>query len=274
MAESLRKILIADESQHIREILRTHLVSKGYDAITCDDGEDALHLVYEKHPDLIILDIHIPGKNGYQVCRQIKSEKAFKEVFVILLSSKEQKEDEVRAKECGANEFLSKPFLTSEIEKIIQEYFTSKRERSEKKMISIDEEIKNKKKKKKPYVLCCFELGQKSSSLFEQKYGEIRYSEMIDKVIETLEGCGKELDENMILEREDENKFVLLLEGKRKEIQIKTTQITKKVNDLLKELHEEEDYKKGFIRRNVKTDKTEKAPPVMIKSKLSFSRNK
>jgi DNA-binding response OmpR family regulator len=274
MADSAKRILIADESQHIRDILKTHFETKGFETITCDDGENALHLIYEKHPDLIILDIDIQRKNGYQVCRQIKSEKAYREVFVILLSSKEQKEEEFWAKDCGANKFLIKPFITSELEEIVQEYFEAEKERDVKKKISIDEEIENKKKKKRSYGLCSFELQPKSSNLFEQKYGEIRYSEMLDKVIDAIERYGRKFDENMILEQEDENKFILLLEGKRKDIQAKAGELTKRINDLLKDLHDEEDYKKGFIRRNVQTDQVEKAPPLAIQMKLSFSKNK
>lgn len=274
MKESQKRILIADESQHIRDILKTHFEARGYETITCDDGEDALHLIHEKHPDLIILDIAIPRKNGYQICRQIKSEKAYGDVFVILLSSKEQKEEEFWAKDCGANEFLIKPFIASELEKIVEEHFEEEQEHKLKDKITIDDEIASKKRKKKSYAICSFELHQKSSTLFEQKYGEIRYSEMLDNVIETIEEYGKKFDKNMIFEMEEENEFRLLLEGKRKDIQTEVDKLTERINDLLKDLHDEEDYKKGFIRRNILTDQVEKAPPLSIKITLSFSKSK
>lgn len=274
MAKALKTILIADESQSIKDILKKNLEVHGYDILTIDDGEEAINLIYERNPDLVILDADLPNKNGYQICRQIKSEKPYQGVFVIILSSKDQKENEFWAKDCGADIFMTKPFLTSKLEKIVKNYCETGYREAGKRKISIDEEIKKRKKTNRTYALCLLELNAKSCTLFEQKYGQIRYSEMLDKVIELIVECARQHDENMIFEQEEENKFRILLEGKKQDIQIETEKLKKRINNLLKTLHDKEDYQKGFIRRNVRTDQEETAPPLTISMKISFSKGK
>lgn len=274
MQEMPKKILIADESQNIRDILKTKFEVRGYEILTSEDGEEALNLIHEKHPDLVLLDIAIPRKNCFQICRQIKSEEGYKDISIIILSSKDQKEDEFLAKDCGADEYLIKPFIASQLEQIVKKYLEKEEAHAARERLPINEEIKKKNRQNIPHAICHFVLDSKSSAIFEQKYGAIRYSEILDKVMETIEECAKKHDEHMILEQETENKFRLLMEGKKEDIKNESDKIKTKINNLLKDLHDKGNYKKGFIRKNIQTGKEEKAPPLSIQTHVSFSESK
>ena len=72
------KILIADDSPNIREILRMSLETDGYAVVLAEDGEQALAMVRDEKPDLVIIDVMMPKVNGFQVCRRVKTERATK----------------------------------------------------------------------------------------------------------------------------------------------------------------------------------------------------
>ncbi len=274
MLEMPKRILIADENQNIRDILKANLEVQRCEVLTSEDGEEALNLIYEKRPDIVILDTTIPRKDGFQICRQIKADQKYKDIPVIILLSKDQKEDQLWAKDCGADAYLSKPFITSELENLVKKYLEKDEAQKSRRKVSIAEEVKKKKKKNIPFALCRFELDSDSSLVFKQKYGEIRYSEMLDKVFDTIEEGTRQLGKKMIFEQEVENKFELLIEGKKENIKIEIEKIKKKINNLLKDFHNEDDLRKGFIRKITATGQEKKVPPLSIKVNLSFSKNK
>jgi twitching motility two-component system response regulator PilH len=91
------------------------LQNKGYTILTATDGEQALEQARDKHPHLVLLDIVLPKKNGYQVCRQLKSGQETKSIKVILVSSKNQESDRFWGMRQGADEYLTKPFQATEL---------------------------------------------------------------------------------------------------------------------------------------------------------------
>ena len=78
------KILIADDSPNIREILKMSLETDGYTVVLAEDGEQALAMVTDEKPDLVIIDVMMPKVNGFQVCRRVKTERATHDVPVIM----------------------------------------------------------------------------------------------------------------------------------------------------------------------------------------------
>jgi len=118
-----KKILIVEDSPIQAEYLRHILAKKGYNAVVANNGEEALDLLLEFLPSVVISDILMPGIDGYELCLKIKSDKETKDIPVILLTSLSKTEDLIKAVECGSDNFVSKPFnvnyLLSEIENII-----------------------------------------------------------------------------------------------------------------------------------------------------------
>ena len=108
-------ILTVDDELHILELIRYNLSAAGFDVITAENGEEALNLVQEKHPDLIILDVMLPGVDGLTVCKHIKSEQDTCTIPVILLTARGDEIDRVIGLELGADDYMVKPFGVREL---------------------------------------------------------------------------------------------------------------------------------------------------------------
>lgn len=103
------KVLIADDEPDIVEIIEYNLRKEGYDVITAKDGDEALSRAKSAHPDLIILDIMMPKKNGVEVCEILRTQPAFKETLIIFLTALNNEETQIKGLESGADDYISKP---------------------------------------------------------------------------------------------------------------------------------------------------------------------
>lgn len=116
-------LLVVDDSPTGRKVVSESLRSKGYEVIAAEDGEQALDLAFRRQPDLVVLDIVLPKKNGFQVCRHLKAEPHTKHIKVVLLSSKILASDRQWGMKQGADAYITKPFempdLLSTVEGIL-----------------------------------------------------------------------------------------------------------------------------------------------------------
>ncbi|WP_421704141.1 phosphate regulon transcriptional regulator PhoB [Aliiroseovarius sp.] len=113
-AETPTVLLVEDEPAQ-REILRYNLASEGYEVAMAENGDDALILVEEVMPDLILLDWMLPGVSGIEICRRVKTRKETRAIPVIMLSARSEELDRVRGLETGADDYVVKPFSVSEL---------------------------------------------------------------------------------------------------------------------------------------------------------------
>jgi twitching motility two-component system response regulator PilH len=118
----MAKILIADDSQAELQIFRQALSSTGHTVVTVMDGEAAEEKVRAEKIDLIILDVIMPKKNGFQVCRDIKSNEQFKNIPIIMVTSKDQESDKFWGMKQGADEYLTKPFKPEDLVRTVKKY--------------------------------------------------------------------------------------------------------------------------------------------------------
>ncbi len=102
-------ILIADDNPASLDILETRLSRQGYEVVTARDGEEALLAARERRPDLILLDVMMPRKDGLQVCRELKGDRTQPFMPIILVTAKADPNDVVAGLECGGDEYLTKP---------------------------------------------------------------------------------------------------------------------------------------------------------------------
>ena len=103
------KILIADDEPDILEIIGFNLQAQGYEVITAKNGDEAIEKAKKEIPDLIILDIMMPGKSGIEVCNQLRMLPAFKQTLIIFLTALSDEATEVKGLETGADDYLTKP---------------------------------------------------------------------------------------------------------------------------------------------------------------------
>ncbi len=106
---SVKKILIADDEPDILEIIQFNLMAEGYEVITAKNGDEAIEQAKKHLPDLIILDVMMPGKNGMDTCHILRMQPAFKETLIIFLSALSDEGTEIRGLESGADDYLTKP---------------------------------------------------------------------------------------------------------------------------------------------------------------------
>ena len=106
---TVKKILIADDEPDILEIIQFNLQSEGYEVITAKNGDEAIVLAKKNKPDLIILDVMMPGKSGIEVCNILRLQPAFKDTLIIFLSALSDESSEVKGLESGADDYLTKP---------------------------------------------------------------------------------------------------------------------------------------------------------------------
>ncbi|MEO6540247.1 MAG: response regulator [Ferruginibacter sp.] len=109
VTNTVKKILIADDEPDILEIIHYNLQNEGYEVVTAKNGNEAIDQARRCNPDLIILDIMMPGKNGIEVCNILRLQPAFNDTLIIFLTALSDEGTEVKGLETGADDFITKP---------------------------------------------------------------------------------------------------------------------------------------------------------------------
>lgn len=104
-----KKILVADDEPDILELLDYALRKEGYEVIKAHDGEETMRLARSLQPDIILLDIMMPGLDGIGVCRALRQEKAFEQTIILILTARSEEYSEVAGFEAGADDYVTKP---------------------------------------------------------------------------------------------------------------------------------------------------------------------
>ena len=119
-----KKILIVDDELNMRMLLKEGLEEfedKGVELLLAENGKDAIEFVRTENPELVILDVMMPGMDGFEVCNTIKNEFGMRDVYVLMLTADGQEVNKQKSLEVGADIFMTKPFDPDEIaEKVAQ----------------------------------------------------------------------------------------------------------------------------------------------------------
>jgi DNA-binding response OmpR family regulator len=121
MSQTKTKVLIADDEESLRTLLSAVVSSnENFELVTAIDGDDALIKIKKDKPDILILDVMMPGQSGFEVCESIKANDELKDIKVIILTAKGQESDREWADSVGADYFLSKPFSPLELLELLK----------------------------------------------------------------------------------------------------------------------------------------------------------
>ena len=120
-----KQVLVVDDDPMVVKVLRDPLERAGYDVAVAFHGLEALKRVKEKRPDLIILDILMPLLDGFKVARLLKFDKRFKDIPIIVLTSRATEGERRMGEQVGANEFLYKPFRLPRVLDMVQRYLNA-----------------------------------------------------------------------------------------------------------------------------------------------------
>src|SRR5947209_3495329 len=105
-------ILVVDDEQRLRNLVRGYLAREGFAVLIAGDGLTALELARQHAPDIVVLDLLLPGLDGFEVCRRLRT---FSDAYVIMLTAKAEEIDRIVGLEVGADDYLTKPFSPREL---------------------------------------------------------------------------------------------------------------------------------------------------------------
>ncbi|MFH0887028.1 MAG: response regulator transcription factor [bacterium] len=130
-------ILIVEDEKDIVNLIKYNLEKAGYKTIAAYNGEEALDYVIKKKPDLIVLDIMLPGVDGFDICKKLRSDNATSHIPIIMLTARKEEVDKVLGLELGADDYMTKPFSPRELIARIKAVLRRKSEVSKEAVIEI-----------------------------------------------------------------------------------------------------------------------------------------
>ncbi len=116
----MQKILVCDDDPNIRNIIDFGLQAEGFQVLAGADGREALALARREAPDLVILDVMMPGSDGVEVCAALKQDEATRQIPVLLLTARTGKQDRDRGLAAGADDYITKPFSPGRLVEKVQ----------------------------------------------------------------------------------------------------------------------------------------------------------
>lgn len=130
-----RRVLVVDDEPDVLLLCRVNLEFEGYDVVEAHDGIEALEQVRATNPDIVLLDVMMPRKDGWQVLAEIKADLDLKDIPVVMLTAKVQESDQIRGWSTGAADYITKPFsplsLSQVLESVLAEGLEGERRRRE-----------------------------------------------------------------------------------------------------------------------------------------------
>jgi DNA-binding response OmpR family regulator len=130
-----RRVLVVDDEPDVLLLCRVNLEFEGYDVVEAHDGIEALEQVRATTPDIVLLDVMMPRKDGWQVLAEIKADPDLKDIPVVMLTAKVQESDQIRGWSTGAADYITKPFsplsLSQVLESVLTEGLEGERRRRE-----------------------------------------------------------------------------------------------------------------------------------------------
>ena len=109
------RVLVVDDEPDVLLLCRLNLQQRGYELLEASDGGSALRLAREHHPDVIVLDLMLPGMTGYEVLETLQRDESTSDIPVLVLTAKSLRADRERSRGLGASAFLTKPFMPNEL---------------------------------------------------------------------------------------------------------------------------------------------------------------
>jgi DNA-binding response OmpR family regulator len=106
------RVLVVDDEEPIRDLVRSYLVRDGMEVFTADDGPSALEAVRQVSPDVVVLDLMLPGLDGIEVCRRLRT---FSDAYVVMLTARDEEVDRIVGLSIGADDYMVKPFSPREL---------------------------------------------------------------------------------------------------------------------------------------------------------------
>jgi DNA-binding response OmpR family regulator len=255
------KILVADDSPNIREILQMSLENLGYAVILAEDGERAMERFSQDKPDLLIVDVMMPKVNGFQICRRVKSNPATHAIPVILLTARSQQEDVYWGKDCGADEYMTKPFSTKELEQVVARLLRRRQESQTGRTSGVREEQRRRREDGRASQIVTLEWDQRALEVFRKKYGEMKYSESQRALRQAAEAFLEEIKDPGPVDLHEATGLTVVLGGAPEEAIRHGRELARRLSVMAASFYSPDDRGRGHIPfRDPRTGKEERLP--------------
>lgn len=255
------RILVADDSPNIREILKMSLETAGHTVLVAEDGEQALRLFTAEAPDLIILDVMMPKANGFQICRKVKTDVRTALTPVILLTAKSQQEDIYWGKDCGADEYVTKPFSTKELERTVAQLL--RRRRGEEEASGVAEDQRRRREKGETSQVAHLDWDPRAMDIFRKKYGEFKHGEALRAFQREAERFLKEHGDPGPVDVQEALGLSVVLRGATDDALKSARELADHLNAVAAALYADEDRKRGYIPFRTPLQKQEERLPLL-----------
>ncbi len=244
-------ILIADDNRNIRTMLKMDLEMQGYRVLEATNGDRAYEMARKEKPDLMVLDVMMPGMSGYDVCFRMKQEADLRVIPIIMLTAKSAKEDEFLGREVGADEYMTKPFDPEALEKLISRVLESRLKGEAFHPLSglpmweaVKHEIARRKRRDENFLILEGNFEEETFGVYRNKYGNIKADEAVKKASELLKaataGCG-----DLFVGHSGDNVFFLI--GKPEEVEKAKSLMTHLMAENIPAYYDTRDRGAGFI---------------------------
>jgi len=115
-----KKIMVVDDEPYIARVIKFKLEQEGYTVISANDGQSGLQKIKEEKPDMVLLDVMMPGLSGYEVCQKIKEDAELAGIPVVILTAKGQERDREQGLTMGASDYITKPFSPNRLLELVK----------------------------------------------------------------------------------------------------------------------------------------------------------
>ncbi len=241
------KILVADDSPNIREILQMNLESLGFKVILAEDGERAVELLAEESPDLMIVDVMMPKVNGFQICRRVKSDPRTEATPIILLTARSQEEDIFWGKDCGADEYITKPFSTKELERSVVRLLKRRRDQIAGIPSGVRGELKRRQENGQTGQIVSLEWDPRAMDIFRKKYGEVKFSAALKALKEEAERFLEDHEDPGPVDVHEALGLSVVIGGAKKKVLSVGKALAERLSDLAATFYGDEDRVRGYI---------------------------
>lgn len=241
------KILVADDSPNIRDILKMSLESAGHVVFLAENGEQALALFAAENADLLILDVMMPKSNGFQVCRKVKTNVATSVVPVILLTAKSQEEDIYWGKDCGADEYITKPFSTRELEQTVARLLRRRQDAGHGPAGGVQAEYRRRRDKGEACQIMLLDWDGRAMDIYRKKYGEFKFHEAQRALRQETERFLKEIKEPGPIDLHETSGLSMLVRGAAPAALRRAQELARRLEALAATFYGPDDRTRGFI---------------------------
>lgn len=241
------KILVADDSPNIREILQVNLESLGFQVLLAEDGDKAIKMMADEQPDLMIVDVMMPKVNGFQICRRIKSDPKTESTPIILLTARSQEEDVFWGKDCGADEYITKPFSTKELERSVVRLMRHRQDQMAGLPTGVAGEMQRRRAAGRRGQIVSLVWDARAMDVFRKKYGEVKFSAALRALREEAERFLEHQHDPGPVDVYEAHGLSVVIGGAKKKALSVGKELAGKLSDLTGTFYGDADRARGYI---------------------------